>query len=158
MHSRLERRGQRAEKSFYLWPLALSPMELLCPWNFPGKKTGVGCHFQLQGIFLTQGLNLCLLCLLSWQANSLSLVPLEKPPIFLAFLQNTNSISQPHIAEFSLTSISKVFGVAYTFSFSYCWKVHLVKAMVFPVVMYGCESWTIKKAECQRIDAFELQC
>ena len=35
-------------------------------------------------------------------------------------------------------------------------KVHLVKAMVFPVVVYGCESWTIKKAECQRIDAFEL--
>ena len=34
-------------------------------------------------------------------------------------------------------------------------KVHLVKAMVFPVVMYGCESWTIRKAECQRIDAFE---
>ena len=34
--------------------------------------------------------------------------------------------------------------------------VHLVKAMVFPVVMYGCERWTIKKAECQRIDAFEL--
>ena len=37
-------------------------------------------------------------------------------------------------------------------------KVHLVKAMVFPIVMYGCESWTIKKAECQRIDAFELWC
>ena len=37
-------------------------------------------------------------------------------------------------------------------------KVHLVKAMGFPVVMYGCESWTIKKAECQRIDAFELWC
>ena len=36
--------------------------------------------------------------------------------------------------------------------------VHLVKAMVFPVVMYGCESWTIKKIECQRIDAFELWC
>ena len=35
-------------------------------------------------------------------------------------------------------------------------KVHLVKAMVFPLVMYGCESWTVKKAECQRIDAFEL--
>ena len=35
-------------------------------------------------------------------------------------------------------------------------KVHLVKAMVFPVVMYGCDSWTVKKAECQRIDAFEL--
>ena len=37
-------------------------------------------------------------------------------------------------------------------------KVRLVKAMVFPVVMYGCESWTVKKAECGRIDAFELWC
>ena len=37
-------------------------------------------------------------------------------------------------------------------------KVGLVKAMVFPVVIYGCESWTVKKAECQRIDAFELWC
>ena len=37
-------------------------------------------------------------------------------------------------------------------------KVGIVKAMVFPVVMYGCESWTIKKAECQRIDAFKLWC
>ena len=37
-------------------------------------------------------------------------------------------------------------------------KGRLVKAMVFPVVMYGCESWTIKKAECRRIDAFELWC
>ena len=37
-------------------------------------------------------------------------------------------------------------------------NIHLVKAMVFPVVMYGCESWTTKKSECQRIDAFELWC
>ena len=37
-------------------------------------------------------------------------------------------------------------------------KVRLVKAMGFPVVMYGCESWTVKKAECQRIDAFDLRC
>ena len=37
-------------------------------------------------------------------------------------------------------------------------KVHIVKALVFPVAMYGCESWTIKKAECQRTDAFELWC
>ena len=37
-------------------------------------------------------------------------------------------------------------------------KVRLVKAMVFPVVMYGCESWTVKKAECRKIDAFELSC
>ena len=37
-------------------------------------------------------------------------------------------------------------------------KVHIVKAVVFPVVMYGCESWTIKNTECQRIDAFEMWC
>ena len=37
-------------------------------------------------------------------------------------------------------------------------KVHLVKAIIFPVVMYGCENWTVKKAECQRIDSFELWC
>ena len=37
-------------------------------------------------------------------------------------------------------------------------KVHIVKAMAFPVVMYGCKSWTVKKAECQRTDAFELWC
>ena len=37
-------------------------------------------------------------------------------------------------------------------------KIHLVKAMVFPVVLYGCESWTMRKAECRRIDAFELWC
>ena len=37
-------------------------------------------------------------------------------------------------------------------------KVHIVKAMVFPVIVYDCENWTIKKAECQRIDAFELWC
>ena len=37
-------------------------------------------------------------------------------------------------------------------------KVHLIKAIVFPVVMYGCESWTVKKAECRRIDAFKLWC
>ena len=37
-------------------------------------------------------------------------------------------------------------------------KVHLVKAMVFPVVVYGCESWTVKKAECRKIDVFELSC
>ena len=53
-----------------LWPHGLSPARLLCPWDFPGKNTGIGCHFLLQGIFLTQGLNSCLL---HWQAISLPL-------------------------------------------------------------------------------------
>ena len=54
-----------------------------------------------------------------------------------------------------MTNVDSIFkSRAVTFST----KVHLVKAMVFPVVMYGCESWTIKKAEHRRIDAFELWC
>ena len=44
-----------------LQPRGLYPTRLLCPWHFPGKNNGVGCHFLLQGIFLTQGLSLCLL-------------------------------------------------------------------------------------------------
>ena len=51
----------------------------LCPWDSPGKNTGVGCYALLQGIFPTQGLNLHLLCCLHLQAGSLPLVPPEKP-------------------------------------------------------------------------------
>ena len=58
----------------------LYPIRLHCPWDFPGKNTGVGCHSLLQGIFLTQGLNLCLLGLLHWQTGSSLLVPPGKPP------------------------------------------------------------------------------
>ena len=54
-----------------LWP------RLLCPWDFPGKNTGVGCHFLLQGIFPTQRWNLTLLWLLHWQADSLPLCHLK---------------------------------------------------------------------------------
>ena len=53
-----------AKSHLTLQPYGLWPTRLLCPWDFPGKNTGVGCHFLLQGIFATQGLNLCLLHLL----------------------------------------------------------------------------------------------
>ena len=53
-----------------LWLHGLQPAMLLCPQNFPGKNTGVGCHFLLQGIFTTQGSNLHLFHLLHWQADS----------------------------------------------------------------------------------------
>ena len=67
-----------------LRPYGLKPARLLlCPWDFPGKNTGVGCHFLLQGIFPTQGSNLCLLCLLHWQVDSLPLVPPGKPHLIL---------------------------------------------------------------------------
>ena len=49
---------------------AMDSARLLCPWDFPGKKTGVGCHFLLQEIFQTQGWNPSLLSLLHWQADS----------------------------------------------------------------------------------------
>ena len=58
-----------------LRPFGLWPTRLLCPWNFSGKNTGVGCHFLLQRIFPTQGLNPHLLHLLHWQADYLSLAP-----------------------------------------------------------------------------------
>ena len=61
-----------------LWTIAhQAPL----PWDFPGKNTGEGCHFLLQGIFPTQGSNPHLLCLLHWQAGSLPLAPPGKPSI-----------------------------------------------------------------------------
>ena len=53
-------------------------------------------------------------------------------------------------------AITNLYSILKSIDVTLLTKVHLVKAMVFPVVMYGCESWTIKKAEHQRIDAFEL--
>ena len=60
-----------------LWPHGLQAVRLLSPWNFPGKNTGAGCHFLLQGIIPTQGSNPCLLCLLHWQVRTLPLAPPE---------------------------------------------------------------------------------
>ena len=84
-----------------MWLHRLQPTRFLCPWDFPGKNTGVGFHFLL----LTS---------------------------FGSILKSRDVILPT--------------------------KVCQVKAMVFPVVMYGCQSWTIKKAEHQRLDAFELWC
>ena len=88
----------------------------------------MGCHFLLQGIFPTQGSNQGLLHCRQ------TLYPLS------------------HQGSTNLVSLFKSRGITLPI------KVHLVKAMFFPVVMYGCECWTIKKAEPRRIDAFELWC
>ena len=61
-----------------LRPPGLQPTRLLCPWNSPGKNTGVGCHFLLQGIFLTQGLNLPLL---HWQVDFFTPEPAGELPV-----------------------------------------------------------------------------
>ena len=76
-----------------LWPYGLEPSRLLCPWDSPGKNTRVGCHALLQGIFLTQGLNLYLLCLLHWQAGSLPLARHLGSPTLLSVSQYTLSPS-----------------------------------------------------------------
>ena len=81
-----------------LQPHGLYPSRLLCPWDFPGKNTGMGCHFLLQGIFLTQGSNWYLLGVPHWQADSLPWashpgIPIAStislyfcPPIFFKFI------------------------------------------------------------------------
>ena len=91
-----------------LWPHGLQPTRLLCRWYFPGKNTEVGCHFLLQGIFLTQGSNLCLLSLLHWQADSLPLSHLRSPSLSSRVYSNSRPLIQwwdPTIS-FSVTRFS----------------------------------------------------
>ena len=80
----------RSVGSDSLRPHGLQPSRLLCPWMFPGKNTGVGCHFLLQGVFLNQGLNPCLWHLLHWQAYSLSFL-CSKPEVLVKFVMLTLS-------------------------------------------------------------------
>ena len=70
-------------------PMDYSPSRLLCPWDSPGKNTGVVCHFLLQGIFPIQGSNSSLLCLLHWQAESILLAPPGKPLKHKILAQNS---------------------------------------------------------------------
>ena len=69
----------RAQLCLTLQAHGLWPTRPLCPWDFPSKNTGMGCPFLLQGIFLIQGLNPILLCLLHWLADSLPLSHLGSP-------------------------------------------------------------------------------
>ena len=81
--------------------------------------------------------------------------------IFLGSIISTNGDCSPEIKRRLLLGrkvMTKLDSIFKSRDITLPTKVHLVKAMVFPAVMYGCESWTVKKAECQRIDAFELWC
>ena len=82
-----------------LWPHGIKPFRLLCAWDSPGKITGAGCHFLLQGILLTQGSNSGLLCLLHWQADSLPLVPPGKP---MECPRKSGNQRQRHLYRFGL--------------------------------------------------------
>ena len=87
---------RRSDISNSLQPHGLQPTRLLSPWNFPGKNTGVGCHFLLQGIFLTQGLNSSFLHLLHWQIGSLPLSYLGNHMGSLDRIVNCVSVEKAH--------------------------------------------------------------
>ena len=71
----------------------LQPTRLFCPWNFPSKITGADCHFLLQRIFPTKGLNPYLLHLLHWQTDSLPAKPLEKPILIPDYKLNSYKVN-----------------------------------------------------------------
>ena len=87
-----------------LRPHRLGPTRLLCPRDSPRNNTGVGCHLLLQGIFPTQGLNPCLLCLLHWQTGSLPPGHWEAPVTFLVLLycRDSSGSFQPSESVFAV--------------------------------------------------------
>ena len=108
---------------------SLWPHGLYSPWNSPGQNTGLGSQSLIQWIFPKQKLN--------W-----GLLHCRRILYQLGYEGSLEKLGQ---------HIKKQRHYLPT-------EVHLVKTMVYPVIMYGCESWTIKKAEHWRIDAFELWC
>ena len=78
-----------------LWPYGLKSTRRLCPWDFPGKNTGVSFCFLLQGIFSTQGLNLCFLTLLHWQMGSLPLSATWEACTLLVGISNSAAALNP---------------------------------------------------------------
>ena len=150
---------------------------LPCPWDSPGKNIRVGCHFLLQCMkvkvkvkeeSLKADLKLNIQetkimassPITSWQIDG---EPVETVSDFiLGGSRITADGDYSHEIKRCLLLGRKVMtNLDVTFKsrdITLLTKVHLVKAMVFPVVMYGCESWTVKKAEHLRIDAFELWC
>ena len=84
-------------------PWTIQPTLVFCLWNFPGKKTVMGCHFLLQGSFPTKESNPCILCLFHWQANSLPLAPSGK-------MVSSNICCQLHKEVVTLYCLMKIQG------------------------------------------------
>ena len=122
-------------------PHRRQPTRLPCPWDSPGKNTGVGCHFLLQCMKVKVKLLSCV---------RPSVTPLTAAFHPWDFPGRSTGVGCHCLLLNNLDSMLKSRDVTLPT------KVHLVKALVFLVVMYGCE--TIKKAEHQRIDAFEVWC
>ena len=105
--------------SHSLRPHGLYPTVLLCPWDFPGKNTGVGCHALLQGIFPTQGANPHFLCLLLWQVHALPLC--HRIWHFLAtYLCRSCPSSEVVCPTFTPVFIAALFTIARTWKYPRC--------------------------------------
>ena len=130
-------------------PTDSSPTRLPCPWDSQGKNFGVGCHFLLQCMKAKGESEVAQSCPTLSDPMDCSPPSSSIHGIFQAKVLEWGAIA------FSMTNPDSILKNR---DITLSTKVHLVKAMVFPVVMYECESWTIKKAECQRIDAIELWC
>ena len=89
-----------------IWPYGLQPARLLCPWDSLGKNTGVGCHALLQGVFLTHGSDLHLLCLLYCQAGSLPLAPPGRP---IGMCAHTHTHTHTHTYVYTHTYTPHIF-------------------------------------------------
>ena len=131
-------------------PHRRQPARLLCPWDSPGKNTGVGCHSLLQCIKVKSESKVAQSC-----------PTLSEDPVDCSLPgSSVHGIFQTRVLEWGATAFSDDQPRQYIKKqrHHFAIKVCIVKAMVFPVVMYGCESWTIKKVEHHRIDGFELWC
>ena len=114
---------------------------LYSPWDSPGQNTGVGDLSLLQGIFPTR----------DW--TQVSCTGRQAGRFCRQILYQLSHEGSP--GRKAMTNLENILKSRDTALLT---KVHIVKSMVFPVVIYGCESWTLKKAEHRRIDAFELWC
>ena len=132
-----------------LQPHGLQPSRLLHPWDSPSKSARMGCHILIQ----TEGDT-------GWQIDG-ETVETVADFIFLGSKITADGDYSHEIKRRLLLGrkvMTNLESILKSRDITLPTKVRLVKSMVFPVIMYGCESWTIKKAERQRIDAFELWC
>ena len=130
-------------------PHRRQPTRLPCPWDSPGKNTGVGCHFLLQYMKVKS------------ESEVAQSGPTLSDPMDCSLPGSSiHGIFQARVLEWGAIAFSVINldSILKSRDIILLTEVHLVKAMIFPVVIYRCESWTIKKAECWRIDAFELWC
>ena len=141
-------------------PHRWQPTRVPHPWDSAGKNTGVGCHFLLQCRKVKSQSEVAQSCLTL--RNPMDCHPFSKQEYWsggaIAFSDGDCSHEIKRGLLLGINAMINLDSILKSRDITLPTKVHLVKAMVFPVVKYGCESWTVKKADCRRIDAFELWC